>query len=242
MVGGFLAVLLTKASAQAAYTANPNFTEVSEEMKGLTDKQRKILDFIEEFMDDNSMAPTVYEIADNFKIKTSTVFAHLRALQRKKFLTRSSKARSISLNKPHHKRGKKGSFALPVPLLGKIAAGTPMAGGFSQRKEGEVYCDPSLIGAEVDRKSLFALKIQGQSMRDVGILDGDVIVAKRAESAKSGDIVVAMIGGETTVKSYHPLRDDALELRPANPDFKTKTFSKGEVDIQGVVVALHRKF
>ena len=68
-------------------------------MKGLTEKQKNMIDFIEEFVNANGMAPTIYEIAENFGIKTSTVFAHIRALQKKSILTRSSKARSISLNK-----------------------------------------------------------------------------------------------------------------------------------------------
>ena len=94
-------------------------------MKTLTEKQKNILEFIEEFLDREGMAPTVYEIADNFNIKTSTVFAHLRALQRKKQLSRSSKARSISLMS--RMRGARGvpHGALMIPLLGRVNAGAP---------------------------------------------------------------------------------------------------------------------
>ena len=93
-------------------------------MKGLTEKQRYMLDFIESFQEKEGMSPTVYEIAEQFKIKTSTVFAHIRALQRKNFLVRSSKARSIALTKPKRKP-RHMSFVLPVPLLGRINAGLP---------------------------------------------------------------------------------------------------------------------
>ncbi len=206
-------------------------------MKGLTDKQKKMLDFIENFLEEQGMAPTVYEIADFFKIKTSTVFAHLRALQRKSFLKRSSKARSISLMRPK-KRPRHMSFSLSVPLLGRINAGMPVDS--PELREGEVYCDPSLIG-ETDPKKLFALRVNGESMRDLGIFDGDIIVVRQTEYVKSGDIVVALVNNETTVKSYFPLRGDKIELRPANPEFKTQTYSASEVKVQGVVTVLMRR-
>ena len=89
-------------------------------MKGLTDKQKGMIEFIEEFMNTTGMAPTIYEIAEHFRIKTSTVFAHIRALQKKGFLSRSSKARSISLVRPRRKqRIPVGVQAIPV--LGRPA-------------------------------------------------------------------------------------------------------------------------
>ena len=88
-------------------------------MKGLTDKQRNILEFISDFMEANVMAPTVYEIAEHFNIKTSTVFAHLRSLQKKNYLKRSSKARSISLSKPRRKSRCPNGLR-SVPLLEKL--------------------------------------------------------------------------------------------------------------------------
>ena len=94
-------------------------------MKGLTEKQKNILEFIEDFSEKEGMAPTVYEIADHFDIKTSTVFAHIRALQRKNELTRSSKARSIALTRPK-RQPKHMSYLLPIPLLGRINAGLPL--------------------------------------------------------------------------------------------------------------------
>jgi repressor LexA len=206
-------------------------------MKGLTDKQRAMLDFIESFMEKENMAPTVYEIADSFDIKTSTVFAHLRALQRKNFLNRSSKARSISLLKPKRKP-RHMSFVLPIPLLGRINAGLPAES--LENKEGEVYCDPEVIGG-ADLKKIFALKINGESMRDLGILDGDVVIVKQTSDAKSGDVVVALVEDETTVKSYYP-KGQKIELRPANSDFKPQIYPMGKVKIQGKVIALQRKY
>ncbi len=206
-------------------------------MKGLTDKQRQMLDFIESFQEKENMSPTVYEIADHFDIKTSTVFAHIRALQRKGFLVRSSKARSIALTKPRRKP-KHMSFVLPIPLLGRINAGMPADN--LEYKEGEVYCDPAVLGGE-DLKKIFALKVHGESMRDLGILDGDVVIVKQSEHVKSGSVAVALVGGETTVKSYFP-SESQVELRPANPDYKTQVYPLGQVDVQGVVIALQRQY
>lgn len=206
-------------------------------MKGLTDKQRNMLDFIENFQDKEGMSPTVYEIADYFRIKTSTVFAHIRALQRKSFLVRSSKARSISLTKPK-RRPKHMSFVLPIPLLGRINAGLPVES--LEHKESEIFCDPALLGG-TDTKKIFALRIQGESMRDLGIMDGDIVIVKQEDSIKAGSIVVALVNSETTVKSYYP-HGSKIELRPANPDFKTQVYPSDHVQIQGQVIALQRKF
>ena len=106
-------------------------------MKTLTEKQKNILEFIEEFLDKEGMAPTVYEIADRFDIKTSTVFAHLRALQRKKQLSRTSKARSISIagRKKTGLHLPRGLFA--IPLLGRVNAGAPCES--IEYKEKDIY-------------------------------------------------------------------------------------------------------
>lgn len=207
-------------------------------MRGLTDKQRNILDFIENFSERQGMSPTVYEIADHFKIKTSTVFAHIKALQRKKYLTRSSKARSISLRE-HKRQPKHMSFVLPIPILGRINAGAPAFG--VENQEGEVYCDREFIGKQ-NPKFLFALKVQGESMRDMGILDGDLVIVKKTSDVKSGDVVAALIDNETTVKCYHALPRQQVELRPANREFKPQIYSSDDVDIQGVVIGLQRKY
>ncbi len=207
-------------------------------MKTLTEKQKKILDFIEEFLDREGMAPTVYEIADHFGIKTSTVFAHLKALQRKNQLTRSSKARSISLNRV--RTGiRQMSFVLPVPLLGRINAGLPSDS--PELREGEVYVAGKIVD-RVDQKNLFALRVNGESMRDLGIYDDDVVIVNRGAEVRPGDIVVALVNNETTVKSYFPLKGGRVELRPANPEFSTQVYSVNQVQVQGRVIALQREY
>lgn len=210
-------------------------------MKTLTEKQKSILEFIEDFLDREGMAPTVYEIAAHFQIKTSTVFAHLRALQRKKQLSRSSKARSITLANRFNNRGKSLQGMILIPLLGRVNAGAPAES--LAYKEGELYVSSTLAQA-CPPENLFALRIQGESMRDLGIFEGDiVIVAQTSQPPRSGDIVVALLqGGEVTVKSFFPKTMGRIELRPANPEYNVQIYSPSEVSIQGRVIELRRKY
>lgn len=210
-------------------------------MKDLTEKQKIIIDFIDEFIDREGMAPTVYEIADHFQIKTSTVFAHLKALQRKNRLLRSSKARSISLpgKKSSPRKPVYMSFGLPIPLLGRINAGSPAD---SPALHGEKFYLSGKLAALARHEKLFALQVSGESMRDLGILDGDIVIVRQQTEIRPGDIVVALVDNETTVKSYYPLPDGKIELRPANRDFKPQIYNAEQVTIQGKVIALQREF
>ena len=208
-------------------------------MKDLTEKQKDILDFIDDFLDREGMAPTVYEIADHFGIKTSTVFAHLKALQRKNQLSRSSKARSISLRKRPQPKVPHMSFGLSIPLLGRINAGMPADSPVVA--EEEFFVGGKLAELAKDEK-LFALRVSGESMRDLGILDGDIVIVEINAKVKAGDVVVALVDNETTVKSYYPQSSGKIELRPANKDFKVQVYAADAVTIQGKVVALQREF
>ena len=196
-----------------------------------------MLDYIEDFIDQEGMAPTVYEIADFFNIKTSTVFAHLRALQRKARITRTSKARSIAVK--NHKTKIRNISLLPVPLLGKINPGAPA--GSLEYKEGEIFIDPSIVSGK-DATNVFALKVRGQSMRDLGIYEDDILIVEKVSSVNAGDIVVALVQNETTIKSYFPLRGGRIELRPANSEFNTQVYPDAHVKIQGKVVGLQREY
>ena len=208
-------------------------------MKTLTEKQKNILDFIDDFLDREGMVPTVYEIADHFGIKTSTVFAHLKALQRKDQLSRSSKARSIALKKRQARQVTHMSFVLSIPLLGRINAGLPADS--PELAEAEFVVSGNLAKM-AQNGSLFALKISGESMRDLGILDGDIVVVQKDCPIKNGDIAVALVNNETTVKSYYLLENGKIELRPANAEYKVQTYDAELVSLQGKVIALHREF
>ena len=208
-------------------------------MKGLTDKQQEMLDFIEVFMRREGMAPTVYEIADEFKLRSATALAHLRALQRKGYVNRSSKARSLSIPGMSRPRPGSAGLTLQVPIVGRIAAGVPLLA--EEQLEGHIKVDPGLLPRGAGGHKLFALKVFGESMRDAGILDGDTIVAKQTNQAKLGDLVVAMVENETTVKTLY-IKNGMAELRPANPDFKPQFYPLDKLAIQGVVIALMRTY
>lgn len=206
-------------------------------MRGLTQKQQEILDFIDTFIRREGMAPTVYEIADYFGIKSATAFAHLRALQRKGYVRRSSKARSLTLlrsDSPRHL-----SLTLSVPVLGRISAGMPLLA--EEQVESTIQFDPTLLPRGAGGHQIFGLRVFGESMRDLGILDGDIVIARQANTASIGDIVVALVENETTVKSLY-IKDGTIELRPANTSFKSQFYPLDKVFIQGVVIALHRTY
>ena len=206
-------------------------------MKGLTVKQQEVLDFVDMFGRREGMAPTVYEIADHLGIKAATAFAHVRALQRKGYVTRSSKARSLTLlrtDSPRHL-----SLTLSVPILGRISAGMPLLA--EQHIEETIHFDPSLLPRGSGGHPIFGLRVTGESMRDLGILDGDIVIARQAETASIGQIVVALIDNEATVKSLY-IDKNRVELRPANKAFKSQFYDLDQVHIQGVVIALQRTF
>lgn len=206
-------------------------------MKGLTKKQQEILDFIDDFGRREGMAPTVYEIADYFEIKSATAFAHLRALQRKGYISRSSKARSLTLlrsDRPKHM-----SLTLSIPVLGRISAGMPLLA--EEQIEQTIQFDPTLLPRGAGGHKVFGLRVFGDSMRDAGILDGDIVITKQAPSPSLGDIVVALVDGETTVKFFY-IRDGMVELRPANSNYNSQFYPLDKVFIQGIVIALNRTY
>lgn len=207
-------------------------------MKGITDKQKMILDFINQFGQTEGMAPTINEISSHFGVTAATAFAHVRALQRKGLLNRSSKARSISLpgmQNMHHF-----SMNLSIPLLGRISAGVP--GETEEHIEKYISLDPSLLSHKVAAGAkIFAVKVHGESMRDAGILDGDVLIAQKTDSVKVGEVVIALVDDAVTVK-YIYLTKGQWELRPANPDFQSRFVPLEDLKIQGSVIGLVRKF
>lgn len=208
-------------------------------MKDLTEKQRKVLDFIEAFQEQEGMAPTVAEISEHFGIKSSTAFAHLKALERKKELSRSSKARSINLiNNTGATSMRLFQGALVIPLLGRVNAGLPSES--MEHKEDDICIDGNMINTRNPDK-LFALRIQGESMRDLGMYEGDIIVVEKDCPIRPGDVVVALVNNEVTVKSFYPKSGNIVELHPANRDFKIQSYPAAEVEIQGKVILLQRQ-
>lgn len=200
--------------------------------KNLTRRQAAILQFIIESIRDAGYPPTIAEIGLKFGIaSTNAVNDHLLALQRKGFIHRSSKARGIHVS-DHAAIGLYQSNQGMLPLVGQIAAGQPLLA--QENIETHIPTPPSLGNIEG-----YCLRVQGDSMIEAAILDGDIIIVDQRRAPATGDIVVALVGDDATVKYYHP-HGDRVELRPANSTMQTMIFPAASVRIQGVVVALQR--
>ena len=201
--------------------------------KGLTDKQRMILEYIRNQITERGTSPTIREIGQRFGISsTNGVRTHLVALIKKGYLKKHNNiSRGLELvTNIAHQIGR-------LPLVGSVPAGSPIDA--IENIEGEIAVDPSII-AEGES---FALKVTGESMRDAGIFDGDIVLVKKQQVARRGEIVVAIIGNEATVKRYYP-ESDHIRLQPENEDFTPIIVDKdsGDFRICGKVVGLYRKF
>jgi repressor LexA len=200
--------------------------------KGLTNRQRQILEYIVQCIRDNGYPPTIAEIGGEFGISsTNGVNDHLQALERKGFIERSSKARGIRVTE----KAAAGLYRSDVgvlPLVGRIAAGTPLLAE-------ENVEDHVPVSADLATRNAYCLRVTGDSMIEDGILDGDIIIVDRDKRVRTGDVVVALVEDEATVKHFYP-HGAQVELRPANSTMSTMLFPANAVMLQGVVVALQR--
>jgi repressor LexA len=214
-------------------------------MDDITDRQKEILNYIVRTSEERGYPPTIREIGEEMDIRsTNGVNDHLKALERKGFLTRGEQ-QSRSLVPTKRARlvlglGKKTDPSMvDVPLLGRVAAGAPILA--QQNIEDTVRIDSFLLGG--NGREVFALRVKGQSMIDDGIHDGDFIFVKKAPSASPGDIVVALIEDEATVKRFYP-EGDRVRFQPANKDMQPIYVDKAEFRqtmILGKVVGVYRK-
>lgn len=189
-------------------------------MQGLTQRQQQTLEFIRKSIEERGYPPTLREIGEYMGIRsTNGVNDHLRALERKGYLRREDmKSRALKLVEESLPAAARNFPAavnddgdlLEVPVLGRVAAGLPL------------YAEENVIDTvRVDRllvrggKEVFGLRVTGDSMIEAGILNGDYIFVRKQSSADRGDIVVALIGDEATVKHYYPERD-YVRFQPAN--------------------------
>jgi repressor LexA len=173
----------------------------------LTERQQSILDFINEYVEENGFPPSVREIGAHFKIYPATVQDHISALERKGHLQkRRFQSRSLSVS-PASRR----SFGdrAGIPIVGKVAAGTPL---LAQENIDEMIQLPK----EWAPAGAFLLKVQGNSMEGAHILDGDYVLVHPQETAVNGEIVVALIGDEATVKRFYR-SERGITLKPENP-------------------------
>lgn len=208
----------------------------------LTARQQQILDLIREAIDNTGFPPTRAEIANELGFKSANAAEeHLQALARKGAIEISpGTSRGIRLIGASVEAAPAVPAALltmPLPLVGRVAAGSPMLA--QEHVEATYNVDPAMFSARPD----FLLKVRGESMRDIGIMDGDLLAVKKVDSAKNGQIVVARIGSEVTVKRYRKT-GRLVELLPENSDFNIIEVDPDRDDfaLEGLAVGLLRSW
>ncbi len=213
----------------------------------LTARQQQILELIQNAISRTGAPPTRAEIATELGFRSANAAEeHLQALARKGVIelvsgtSRGIRLRGDTLRALNVARMKQ--FSLPLqslaqmalPLIGRVAAGSPILA--QEHIEQTYYFEPSLFARQPD----YLLKVRGMSMQGVGIMDGDLLAVKQAKEAQNGQIIVARLGEEVTVKRYRRTRD-LIELLPENPDFQTIVIQPGEpFEIEGLAVGLIR--
>lgn len=196
----------------------------------LTKRQREIFEFIKGYLDKTGYPPTVREIGKAMGLHSpSTVHAHLAKLEKSGALRRDpSKPRAIELLVDRAKRVVRPG----VPLVGQVAAGQPI---LAEENIEEMLEIPAVIGAE---SGDYALNVRGDSMRDAGILEGDVVIVRPGSDADTGEIVVALIGDEATVKRFFR-EPEAIRLEAENPDYEP--IVTRDAELLGRVIGVFRK-
>jgi repressor LexA len=207
----------------------------------MTARQREVLEFIRIFGERHGVPPTVREIGERFEFTARAAFDHLRALERKGMLERrvTGKRASRTLVLPAHKGARRGDAAVPgIPLVGRIAAGVPITA--VENHEDTIPLRPDWLGT--GGQDVFALRVRGDSMIEAHIMDGDLVLVRKQDTAGSGDIVAAMLDGEATVKRF-ARENGAVVLRPEHPTLKPIVVEAGRGDfrILGKVVGIMRQ-
>ena len=211
-------------------------------MQGLTARQEQVLRFIRQSITDRGYPPTLREIGAHMGIKsTNGVNDHLRALERKGYLTREDmksralRPKDMDLGAP--KRGKGEENIVEIPVMGRVAAGMPLYA--EDNLLDTVRIDQSLLRSG----EIFGLRVTGDSMIDAGIFGGDYVFVRKQSVAERGDIVVALIGDEATVKRYYPERD-YVRLQPENSSMAPILVRANDFKptmLLGVVVGVYRR-
>ena len=197
----------------------------------LTKRQRETFEFIRGFLEREGYAPSLEEIASHFGLSSvATVHKHVQNLVEKRLLRKAwNRSRSLELVEPAQ------SGVVQVPLLGSVAAGVPIE---AVETSDSIQVPEEMVGTN----PCYALRVRGDSMSGDHILDGDVVLLEPRTQPREGETVVALIDRlEVTLKRFHREGDKVL-LMPANPDHRPMEFPAQEVEIQGVVVGLVRRY
>lgn len=215
----------------------------------LTARQQQILDLVQTTIERTGAPPTRAEIAAELGFRSpNAAEEHLQALARKGVIelvggtSRGIRLQSGTLRALNEARGKQFSLPLPslaqltLPLVGRVAAGNPI---LAQENIDQTYV---LEASLFPRRPDYLLKVKGMSMRDAGIMDGDLLAVQKTAEARNGQIVVARLDDEVTVKRLHRTKQ-TIELLPENPDFEPIIIAPGDVEfaIEGVAVGLVRQ-
>jgi repressor LexA len=204
----------------------------------LTKRQKQVLDFIAGFLNDNGYCPSYEEIARGLDLASlATVHKHISVLTAKNYLKRGfNQSRSIELTPKYMQEYQRPRpAALEIPLLGRIAAGVPVEA--IEQRETLNFADYA------GNADTFALEVRGNSMIDDHICDGDRILLEHVNEAEDGDIVVALVGGtETTLKRFYREAGDMIRLQPANSALQPIVVPARDVQIQGRLLAVLRKY
>jgi repressor LexA len=205
----------------------------------LTPKQKRLLDFIADFVDREGYAPSYAEMKDALNLASlATIHKHIEALEQRKYVRRSfNHSRSIDvapayLAERRQERGKTGDF---LPLLGRIAAGAPVEAIAGQ--------DSIAFADFTGKGDTFALQVRGESMIEDHICDGDYVLVEKIADAKNGDIVVALVGGaDATLKRFYRESGERVRLQPANTAMEPIYVHPSQLQIQGRVISVLRKY
>jgi repressor LexA len=198
----------------------------------LTKRQREILDYLNEFIQQHGYAPSLEEIGRRFNLSSlATVHKHLTNLQEKGFIRRAwNRSRSVELVP-----SRSGARAVDLPLLGFVAAGAPIEAVPSD----ETFAVPEAL---IGKRDSYVLRVKGNSMIDEQIRDGDFVIIEDRKTADNGEMVIALVGGlEVTLKKFYR-ENGRVRLQPANPTMRPLMLDPDQVQVQGVVVGVMRKY
>ncbi len=199
--------------------------------KKLTQKQQKILDFIKDYISETGYPPAVRDISNAFSMSSKGAYDHITAIEKKGYIRRDpSKPRAIELLDYVSRKSPKS--LVDIPVLGKVAAGEPLLA--NQNIEWVITVSKDMVKTDEP----FALRVRGDSMIGAGILENDFVIVKQQQTAEQGDIVVALIGEEATVKRFYK-EDDCIRLQPENPAMQP-IITKDAI-ILGKVIGLFRE-
>jgi repressor LexA len=206
----------------------------------LTKRQKDVLDFIADFVEENGYSPSYEELAQGLKLASlATVHKHIQALESRNYLRRLfNQSRSLEVSAKYvqeRRRSRQTTRAAEVPLAGRIAAGAPV-----EAIEGQ---DTLQFADFAGKGDTFALQVTGESMIEDHILSGDYVLVEKTQQAKDGEIVAALVDGrETTLKRIYHEPDGHIRLQPANSSMQPIILDGANVQVQGRVLAVLRKF